>query len=288
MPQPAYIPPTIEPFVLRDIVRNALREDIGSGDVTTNAVVPVGTMAVGTVEMNANGLVAGLPVVMEVFRQIDAAISVECLVHDGSCVARGDVIARISGPARSILIGERVALNFLQRMSGTATLTAEYVARVAGTNAFIADTRKTTPGLRPLERYAVLVGGGHSHRAGLSHAVLIKDNHIVAAGGIREAVARATRAVSHTTTLTVECETLEEVEEAIEAGADIVLLDNMTNVMRKEAVQIIGHRAITEASGGVTLDNVAEVAATGVDCISVGALTHSAPALDIRLSLSLQ
>jgi len=288
MPQPAYIPPTIEPFVLQDIVRNALREDIGSGDVTTNAVVPVGTMAVGTLEMNANGLVAGLPVVMEVFRQIDAAISVECLVHDGSCVARGDVIARIPGPARSILIGERVALNFLQRMSGTATLTAEYVARVAGTNAFIADTRKTTPGLRPLERYAVLVGGGHSHRAGLSHAVLIKDNHIVAAGGIREAVARATRAVSHTTTVTVECETLEEVEEAIEAGADIVLLDNMTNVMRKEAVQIIGHRAITEASGGVTLDNVAEVAATGVDCISVGALTHSAPALDIRLNLSLQ
>ncbi len=279
--------PTIERFILEAVVRNALLEDIGTGDVTTNAVVPPDLRAVGEIEMGSEGVVAGLPVVEEVFRQLDPGTTLQRLVQDGAVVRRGDIVARVEGAARSVLTGERVALNFLQRMSGIATLTAAYVQQVAGTRAFITDTRKTTPGLRALEKYAVRIGGGHNHRMGLGHAVLIKDNHIVAAGGIREAVARATRATAHTMTVTVECESLDHVREALEAGADILLLDNMSDEIRKEAVAMVGGRAITEASGGVTLDNVASVAASGVDCISIGALTHSAPALDIRLNLSL-
>lgn len=275
----------LDKFLLQRVVRNALEEDIDTGDVTTDATVPADLQATGLVECNSDGVVAGLPVVAEVFRQLDETVRVACEVSDGSRVRVGDVVARVCGPARAILKGERVALNFLQRMSGIATLTARYVAEVEGHRAFITDTRKTTPGLRVLEKYAVRAGGGHNHRMSLSHSVLIKDNHIVAAGGIREAVARATRATAHTVTISVECETLEDVVEALEAGADILLLDNMDPDMLTTAARMVDGRAITEASGGVTLDNVKQVAATGVDCISVGALTHSAPALDFRLTL---
>jgi len=274
-------------MALERTVRYALEEDIGTGDVTTDSTVPVGLWASGAIESNSEGVVAGLPVVHEVYRQLDESVHVEDRVREGDRIVRGDVLALVTGPARAILTGERVALNFLQRMCGIATLTSRFVEAVAGTRVFVTDTRKTTPGLRFLEKYAVRVGGGRNHRMGLSHAVLIKDNHIVAAGGIREAVARATRATAHTMTVTVECATLEDVIEALEAGADILLLDNMDVETLTAAARIAAGRAILEASGGVTLDNVAAVARTGVDCISVGALTHSAPALDIRLTLTL-
>lgn len=280
-------PPALERVAIEGIVRNALLEDLGRGDVTTDAIVPVNLTASGRIESGSEGVVAGLPVVEEVFRQLDEAVRVECAVSEGTRVCPSDVLATIEGPARSILKGERVALNFLQRMSGIATLTARFVEAVAGTRAFITDTRKTTPGLRILEKYAVRVGGGLNHRMGLSHSILIKDNHIVAAGSIADAVARATRAAAHIMTVAVECDTLEQVAEALDAGADILLLDNMTPEELLTAVRFVAGRAVLEASGGITLDNVAEVARTGVDCISIGALTHSAPALDIRLTLEL-
>lgn len=288
MKAPTELPATLDPIVLDSIIRNALLEDIGFGDVTTNATVPPDLQAEATVEACTPGVVAGLPVVAEVYRHLDPNVVVDAHTRDGSRITAGEVLAVVKGPARSILTGERVALNFLQRMSGIATLTAVFVERVASTRAIITDTRKTTPGLRVLEKYAVRMGGGYNHRMGLSHAVLIKDNHKVAAGGIREAVHRATMIVGHTMTISVECETLDDVIEALEAGADIVLLDNMTPDMLAAAVRMVGGRAITEASGGVNLENVAEIAATGVDCISVGALTHSAPALDIRMELHLE
>lgn len=277
--------PEIETQGLRRVVAEALREDIGYGDISTMATVPPGVRGIGAVEANAAGVIAGLPVLVETFRQVDPDIEVSLKARDGATAKPGDLLAQVSGPARSILTGERVALNFLQRLSGIATLTAAYVAKTGGTRARITDTRKTTPGLRMLEKYAVRVGGGHNHRMDLSHAVMIKDNHIVAAGGITQAVARASSVVAHTMTITVECETLPQVEEALEAGADIILLDNMSPETMRAAVLMIAGHAISEASGGVTLDTVADVAATGVDCISVGALTHSAPALDIRLEL---
>jgi nicotinate-nucleotide pyrophosphorylase (carboxylating) len=284
-PDPA---PVIELLSMKRIVATALAEDIGYGDVTSCATVPRCAQAVGVVEMGAAGVVAGLPAAVEVFAQLDPLLKCHCLVQDGVRVERGDTIARVSGSARSMLTGERVALNFLQRLSGIATLTRAFVERIAGTKARITDTRKTTPGLRVLEKYAVRIGGGHNHRMDLSHAIMIKDNHIVASGGITQAVERVGAMIGHTMTITVECETLAQVVEALNAGADIVLLDNMDNETRAQAVRLVAGRAITEASGGVSLETVADVAATGVECISVGALTHSAPALDIRLNLAIQ
>jgi len=280
--------PVIEQLSLRRVVAQALAEDVGYGDVTTCATIPASTQAIGTIEMGATGVVAGLPVAVEVFAQLDASLECRCLVEDGACVAGGGTIASVSGSARAILTGERVALNFLQRLSGIATMTRAFVERIANTRARITDTRKTTPGLRMLEKYAVRIGGGHNHRMDLSHAIMIKDNHIVASGGIAQAVARVGTVIGHTMTITVECETLAQVAEALEAGADIVLLDNMDNRTRAEAVALVAGRAITEASGGVSLETVADVAATGVECISVGALTHSAPAMDIKLNLALR
>jgi nicotinate-nucleotide pyrophosphorylase (carboxylating) len=281
---------TIDPFALAEIVRMALREDIGTGDVTTLSTVTADRQAVGRMVAKADGIVAGLPVVEEVFRQVDGNVAVRRIINEGTAVKTGDAICVVEGEARSLLIGERVALNFLQRMSGIATLTAKFVAQVGGTDARIVDTRKTTPGLRLLEKYAVRVGGGHNHRMGLYDAVMIKDNHIIAAGGIAAAVKRARAQIPHIMTITVECETLEQVDEALTAGADILLLDNMTNGLRAEAVQRIrgsGKRVLAEASGGITLETSAEVAGTGVDILSVGALTHSAPALDISLDLEI-
>jgi nicotinate-nucleotide pyrophosphorylase (carboxylating) len=279
----------IDRIHLENIIRRALTEDLGTGDVTTLATVNPDTIGRAHIVAQAAGVVAGIAAVAEVYRQVDPALDVRLLIADGARVAPGDGLCAIEGRAQSILTGERVALNFIQRMSGIATLTARFAELVAETGARIVDTRKTTPGLRTLEKYAIRVGGGHNHRMGLYDAVLIKDNHIVAAGGITTAVQRARHTVPHTMTITVECETLDHVDEALAAGADILLLDNMDNTTRAEAVRRArarpSGRALTEASGGITETTVAEIARTGVDILSVGALTHSALALDISLDM---
>lgn len=282
-PSPPLMP--LEPALLRDLVRAALREDIGSGDVTTESVVPPQAMGRATMVVKAPGVIAGLEVAAATFRELDGRTVFTARCEDGTEVAPGTSVAEVHGPVRALLTGERVALNFVQRLSGIATQTRAYVQAVAGTSARIVDTRKTTPGLRVLEKYAVRVGGGFNHRFGLYDAVLIKDNHIVAAGGIAAAVQRARAAIPHTMKVEVEAETLEQVEEALAAGADIILLDNMAPPLLRQAVARIGGRTLTEASGGVTLENVAEIAAAGVDLISVGALTHSVKALDVSLEL---
>ena len=268
---------------IEDIVRRALDEDIGSGDITTWSVVADSVRAMARMTVKSPGVLAGVPVVEEVFRQLDPAVAINILLLDGAAVGPGDVVCTMDGPARSILTGERVALNFVQRLSGISTRTAGFVKLVEGTRARIVDTRKTTPGLRILEKYAVRVGGGSNHRMGLFDAVMIKDNHIVAAGSIKKAVTQARKTIPHTMTVTVECETLEQVDEALAAGADILLLDNMGIATMAESVRRAKGRALTEASGGVNESTVAEIARTGVNIISVGALTHSAAALDISL-----
>ena len=270
---------------LPEIVRRALSEDIGSGDVTTLFTVPESAVGIGRIVAKSAGVIAGLPVAAEVFRQVDAALALTLPVTEGDFVDAGTTLCEIRGSARSILTGERVALNFLQRLSGIATKTAQFVSLVEGTEARIVDTRKTTPGLRLLEKYAVRMGGGYNHRFGLYDAILIKDNHIQASGGITNAVQQAFALAPHTMTVTVECDTLAQVQEAIDAAADIILLDNMTLDELRQAVSLIGKEAATEASGGVNEDTVADIAATGISIISVGALTHSAIALDISLDL---
>jgi nicotinate-nucleotide pyrophosphorylase (carboxylating) len=268
---------------IQGVVAAALREDVGTGDLSSESAVPAVAFGRAEVVSREAGVLAGLTVLREVFRQVDSDLSVTSRLQDGDHLRPGESIGTVEGTGRSILTAERVALNFLQRLSGIATVTARFVEQVAGTGARIVDTRKTTPGLRALEKYAVRVGGGFNHRMGLYDAVMIKDNHIVAAGGITPAVKRARAQIPHTMTITVECETLKQVDEALAAGADILLLDNMDNPTRAEAVRRARSRALTEASGGITLETVADVARTGVDIISVGALTHSAPALDISL-----
>ena len=268
---------------LPELVRRALDEDIGAGDVTTQATIPADAVARARMVSRQPGLAAGLPVVAEVYRQLSPSVRVAMVSTDGSRVGPGDVLCEIDGSARAILTGERVALNFVQRLSGVATRTARFVELVAGTKARVVDTRKTTPGLRALEKYAVRAGGGHNHRMALYDAVMIKDNHIVAAGGIAAAVAAARASVPHTMTITVECDTLDQVREALAAGAGILLLDNMDLARLAEAVALARGRALTEASGGITEATAAAIARTGVDILSIGALTHSAPALDIGL-----
>jgi nicotinate-nucleotide pyrophosphorylase (carboxylating) len=275
----------LEPSLLRALVRRALREDVGPGDVTTESLVPPQAMGRAVMVVKAPGVIAGLEVAAATFRELDDRTVFTVRQGDGTEVAPGTRVAEVHGPVRALLTGERVALNFVQRLSGIATQTRAYVRAVAGTSARIVDTRKTTPGLRMLEKYAVRVGGGFNHRFGLYDAVLIKDNHLVAAGGITAAIQRARAAIPHTMKVEVEAETLEQVEEAVVAGADIILLDNMAPALLRQAVARIGGRALTEASGGITLENVAEIAATGVDLISVGALTHSVKALDVSLEL---
>ncbi|MBV9852402.1 MAG: carboxylating nicotinate-nucleotide diphosphorylase [Armatimonadetes bacterium] len=269
------------------LVRAALAEDIGPGDITTTLCVPAEARTTATVLAKSAGVIAGLEVCALAFHLIDPETRWAGLVADGFHVPDPPTpLATITGSARALLTAERVALNFLQRMSGIATVTARYVAAVAGTGARIVDTRKTTPGLRALEKYAVRVGGGFNHRLGLYDCVLIKDNHIQASGGIQNAIAAARAQIPHTMKVEVETDTLAQVAEALEAGADIILLDNMDTEMMRRAVAQIGGRAITEASGGLALDRVAEVAATGVQVLSIGALTHSAPALDISLDFT--
>jgi len=268
-----------------EVVRRALEEDIGPGDHTTNAIIPAEAQASALIVSKDTGILAGLPVAERVFHLLDPRVTLERLLEDGSRLELGSVIARVRGPAQALLTGERVALNFLRHLSGVATQTRRLVDLVAGTKARLVDTRKTTPGLRLLEKYAVRVGGGHNHRIGLYDGVLIKDNHIRVAGGIAKAIRRARAYAPHLTKIEVEVEDLEQLEEAIAAGADVVLLDNMDIPLLREAVKRAGGRVPLEASGGITAENIRAVAETGVDYISVGAITHSAPSLDISMDV---
>ena len=274
----------LSPALYQSIIDNALAEDIGNGDITTTLCIPAGTTATANVLAKSPGVVAGLAVAAAVFHKLDPNAQWQPFVTDGTAVdGNRNIIARVAGDARALLTAERLALNFMQRMSGTATITRRFVDLVAGTNARIVDIRKTTPGLRILERYAVRAGGGHNHRFGLYDAVLIKDNHIRAAGGIKPAVDAARAGIPHTMKIEVETTSLDEVRQALGARADIILLDNMDLATLKAAVDLVAGRAVTEASGRVNESTVAAIAQTGVDVISVGALTHSAPAMDISL-----
>ena len=272
--------------VVREIVERALAEDVGTGDITTAALVEAGRRCRAEILAKAEGVVAGLAVAEATFHAVDPAISFEHAVRDGDRVQAGTVVARLAGEVAPILTAERTALNFLQRMSGIATLAAQYAAAVEGTRARVLDTRKTAPGLRALDKYAVRAGGAGNHRMGLFDGVLIKDNHIRAAGGIAKAVERAREGAHDPVKVEVEAQSLSEVEAALSAGADVIMLDNMNVAEARAAVELIGGRAKTEASGGVTLQTVRELAECGVDYISVGALTHSAPALDLSLEIT--
>ncbi len=277
------------PGQLRDIVARALMEDLAAGDPTTTALIPPELQGEGCITAEEEGVLAGLGVVREVFHQVDASLRFQKLASDGEKVSPGQKVARVSGSLASILQAERTALNFLQHLSGIATETRRYVEAVSGTRAKILDTRKNTPGLRLLEKYAVRVGGGQNHRLSLGDGILIKDNHLLALSskgvGVGEAVRKARQNAPHTLKIEVEVEALEQVEEALSAGADVILLDNMPLDQVRRAVELIQGRALAEASGGINLGNVRKVAETGVDFISVGAITHSAKALSFTLSL---
>jgi nicotinate-nucleotide pyrophosphorylase (carboxylating) len=273
--------------ILREQVRRWLEEDVGAGDVTSYVTIPATLEGKAVIYGKENGIVAGLPVIKAIFSELDSDVSVVAKVEEGQALEAGDVIVELNGNIHSILKGERVALNILQRLSGIATRTNQVVlaAKQGNPNIKIVDTRKTTPGLRMVEKYAVTVGGGFSHRYGLYDAVLIKDNHIKAAGGIKEAITSARKKVPHTMTIEVEVETISQVIEALEAGPDIIMFDNMPLDDMRSAIDLIGNQAITEASGGITLENISTIAATGVNVISLGSLTYSVKALDISLDL---
>lgn len=273
----------MDPHSIQDAVARALAEDVGDGDLTTAITVPVDAGARARITQKAPGVVFGLELVQETFAQLDAAVDSRPLVQEGRWRDGGPVM-ELTGPAAAILTGERTALNFLQRLSGVATMSARAARAVAGTGATILDTRKTTPGLRALEKAAVAAGGATNHRAGLYDAILIKENHAALAGGVGEAVRRALGA-GLGVPVEVECSTLAEVDEALAAGAPWLLLDNMSADQLRATVEHVGGRAKLEASGGVTLENLPEIARTGVQFISLGALTHSAPALDFSLIL---
>lgn len=274
----------INESLYRDIVAMALDEDVGTaGDITTESTIAEDTQATGEFRTRRSGVIAGLVVAEYVFKVVDDTVEFDARVDDGDRVERGSVLAVVKGSARSILSAERTALNFLARMSGVATQAALLVDAVEGTGAKIADTRKTMPGHRALDKYAVRMGGGMNHRFGLHDAVMIKDNHIIAAGSITGAVEAARSKVGHTVSVEVEVETLKQLEEVLDTATDIVLLDNMSPMDLAEAVRMVDGEMTTEASGGVTLETVREIAETGVDVISVGWITHSAPQLDIGL-----
>jgi nicotinate-nucleotide pyrophosphorylase (carboxylating) len=267
------------------IIENALLEDIHTGDITTWAVVPENRNARAILLAKEQFVLAGVNVAARVFHILDPKTVVAPNFADGDRLSKGDIIADINGDAAFLLQGERVALNLLQRMSGIATLTARYTEAVRGSGAKVVDTRKTTPGLRQLEKYAVRVGGGFNHRSGLYDGLLLKENHIAAAGGITVAIERARAVIPHTMKIEVETENLDQVAEALSAGADIIMLDNMDLESMRRAVEMTAGKALVEASGGVNLDTIGDIAATGVDIISVGALTHSARAMDISMLL---
>ena len=279
----------LSPLVIQESVKRALDEDLGrAGDVTSSATLPEGIQAKAKLVARKAGTIAGLPCAARAFRTLAPNIKFEAFVRDGDNVKANAVLATIEGPAIAILSGERVALNFLGHLSGVATLTAAYAAKIAHTSAKITDTRKTTPGLRALEKYAVRCGGGVNHRFGLDDAVLIKDNHIAVAGGVANALDAARAAVGHLVKVEIEVDTLDQLREVLANGkADVVLLDNMTPETLRDAVALCRGKLVTEASGGVTLETVAAIAECGVDVISSGALTHSAPSLDVALDIEI-
>ena len=270
---------------IKKLIEHALAEDIGSGDITTEAIIPETSTSSAVMLAKQELVLAGLEVSREVFSHLDPRIQFTAYARDGERMHAGTEIARLSGNTRALLMGERVALNLLQHMSGIATLTAKYVEKIKGMKAVVLDTRKTLPGLRQLEKYAVRMGGGNNHRFGLYDGVLIKDNHIKAAGGIIEAVEKVRKRAYHTLKIEVETKTLEDVMEALDAGVDIIMLDNMQIDTMQEAVKLINGRALVEASGNVTLELIWHIAETGVDFISSGSLTHSAPAADISMKI---
>lgn len=265
------------------LIRLALEEDIGPGDVTTDTLIEPDRVERATIVAKESFVLAGLELAQEVFRSLDSAMSFDTRSHDGDSVESGDEILKVTGKLHALLTGERTALNFLQRLSGIATFTRKFVDRTRGAGVRITDTRKTTPGWRKLEKYAVRMGGARNHRFGLYDGILIKDNHIKACGGITEAVERVRKNQGQFLRIEVEVTDLKEVEEALKSGVDIIMLDNMDMNGIKKSIGLIGDRALVEVSGGVGLDSVAELAATGVDIISIGALTHSARAVDMSM-----
>lgn len=277
----------LTPFLMDDLIRRALAEDIGTGDITTLSTIPADRQTKAVLLAKESGVMCGLPVFARTYELLDPTVSVKFLVSEGQRIVKGDRLAEIAGPARSVLTGERVALNFLQRLSAIATKTAWAVDQVKGTKVSIADTRKTTPGLRVFEKYAVRTGGGSNHRFNLADGILIKDNHIQAAGGITAAVNQARRQAPHTLKIEVEVENMAMVDEAIACGADIIMLDNMDKTAIEKAVERIAGRAVVEISGNMGEKNLAELASTGIDLISIGALTHTVKALDISLRFDL-
>lgn len=270
-------------FKNEKLIRLALEEDIGPGDITTDALIDKDRVAGGVIFAKESLVLTGLEVAQEVFITLDPAMSFDTTFQDGDQVESGDEILTVRGKLRALLTGERTALNFLQRLSGIATLTRQYVSQVAGSSVRLTDTRKTLPGWRRLEKYAVKIGGAHNHRFGLYDGILIKDNHIVACGRISEAVARVRSNQPHLLRIEVEVSDLNQVKEALENGVDVIMLDNMGTDEIREAVRLVDGKALVEISGGITLETLAEVANTGVDIISIGALTHSARAVDISM-----
>jgi nicotinate-nucleotide pyrophosphorylase (carboxylating) len=287
-----YSPAEISPVELTRIIETALVEDLASGDVTTRSVIPPDAVAHGTFAAREALVVCGMPVVRAVFARLDPGVEITVSCAEGARAGKGDVVAQIQGSAHAVLTGERVALNLLQRMCGVATRTRTFVdALPAGSRTHICDTRKTTPGLRALERYAVRCGGGISHRDNLGAGVLIKDNHIVVCGGVRAAIERARTVAPHPLRIEVEVDKLEQLDEALAAGADIILLDNFDDAMLSEAVQRVAGRTprpLLEISGGLTLERIPKLGALGVDVLSVGSLTHGARAMDIGLDLAIR
>lgn len=273
--------------LVTQIISMALNEDVGTGDITTETTIPADKTASGRFIAKEDMIICGIDVAELVFRTVDASISFNANFKDGDKVCKGDVIATVNGNARNVLTAERTSLNLMQRLTGIATRTHEAVKCVEGTKAKITDTRKTTPGLRVLEKYAVRAGGGTNHRFNLADGILIKDNHIAVSGGIKNAVANARKAAPHTLKIEVEVEKKEQLAEALEAGADIIMLDNMSNELMSECVKIIDGRALVEASGNMGDKDLYEVAKTGVDIISIGALTHTVRAADISLKFKI-
>ena len=278
----------LPPALVEEAVRRALAEDLGlAGDLTSQATIPVDAVATATLSAREAGVIAGLPLALEVFRQLGGAVSFDPQVSDGAAVTKGDIVAVVAGDARQLLAGERTALNFLNHLSGIAAHTHKFVEAVAGTGARICDTRKTTPGLRAFEKYAVRCGGGWNHRYALDDAVLIKDNHIAVAGGAGKAYRAARQAAGHLVAIEIEVTSLDELSEVLDAGATIVMLDNMDNQLLRAAVKLNDGRARLEASGGVTLERVRGIAETGVDYISTSQITMGAKPLDLGLDVSI-
>ncbi|TFB07896.1 carboxylating nicotinate-nucleotide diphosphorylase [Candidatus Atribacteria bacterium MT.SAG.1] len=274
-----------ENILIDKIIEQALLEDIWTGDITSESIIPYDLKAKGIIKTSDEGVVAGLDIVLLVFKKLDSEICFQSKTKDGNKILPGEILAKITGPAQTILKGERVALNFLQRMSGIATITSKFCQEVKAFPVRIVDTRKTTPGLRILEKYSVRMGGGYNHRVGLYDAVLIKDNHIVVAGGIRSAVNSVRKQISHTVKIEVEVENLSQLQEALKMKTDIIMLDNMDLENMKKAVKMARGKVLIEASGGITLEKVRKIAQTGVNLISIGTLTHSVKSLDISMEI---